>query len=67
MFMLGVLGEYIWRGLDESRRRPRYLIEGVAGGEIAVEPEPHSQRGISSPRIPSDEFVGAAAVKPEPL
>src|SRR6202011_4005687 len=27
MFMLGVLGEYIWRGLDESRRRPRYLIE----------------------------------------
>lgn len=31
MFMLGVLGEYIWRGLDESRRRPRYLIESTAG------------------------------------
>jgi polyisoprenyl-phosphate glycosyltransferase len=31
MFMLGVLGEYIWRGLDESRRRPRYLIEKVTG------------------------------------
>jgi dolichol-phosphate mannosyltransferase len=29
MFMLGVLGEYIWRGLDESRQRPRYLIERV--------------------------------------
>ncbi len=27
MLMLGVLGEYIWRALDESRRRPRYLIE----------------------------------------
>lgn len=25
--MLGVLGEYIWRGLDESRRRPRYMID----------------------------------------
>jgi dolichol-phosphate mannosyltransferase len=27
MLMLGVLGEYLWRALDESRRRPRYLIE----------------------------------------
>ena len=31
MFMLGVLGEYIWRGLDEARRRPRYLVEDTAG------------------------------------
>lgn len=31
MFMLGVIGEYIWRGLDESRRRPRYLIERITG------------------------------------
>ena len=27
MLMMGVLGEYLWRALDESRRRPRYLIE----------------------------------------
>jgi glycosyltransferase involved in cell wall biosynthesis len=27
MLMLGVLGEYLWRALDESRRRPRYLIQ----------------------------------------
>jgi dolichol-phosphate mannosyltransferase len=27
MMMMGVLGEYLWRGLDESRRRPRYMIE----------------------------------------
>ena len=27
MLMLGLLGEYVWRTLDESRRRPRYLIE----------------------------------------
>ena len=27
MLMLGVLGEYLWRVLDESRRRPRFLIE----------------------------------------
>jgi dolichol-phosphate mannosyltransferase len=27
MLMLGVLGEYLWRSLDESRARPRYVIE----------------------------------------
>ena len=27
MIMLGVLGEYLWRALDESRRRPRHLVE----------------------------------------
>jgi hypothetical protein len=27
MLMLGVLGEYLWRTLDESRRRPRYFLE----------------------------------------
>lgn len=29
MMMLGVLGEYIWRALDESRSRPLYLVEEV--------------------------------------
>jgi glycosyltransferase involved in cell wall biosynthesis len=28
---IGVVGEYVWRALDESRRRPPYLIEAVAG------------------------------------
>ncbi|MFT5123583.1 MAG: glycosyltransferase involved in cell wall biosynthesis [Kiritimatiellia bacterium] len=27
MMMMGVLGEYLWRSLDEARRRPRYMIE----------------------------------------
>lgn len=27
MTMLGVLGEYIWRSLDESRKRPRYIVD----------------------------------------
>jgi dolichol-phosphate mannosyltransferase len=31
MLMLGVLGEYLWRAFDESRRRPRYLIERLCG------------------------------------
>jgi dolichol-phosphate mannosyltransferase len=35
MLMMGVLGEYVWRALDETRRRPRYLIEE------STEPEAH--------------------------
>lgn len=31
MVMLGVLGEYLWRALDEGRRRPRYIIEATIG------------------------------------
>jgi len=27
MIMLGVLGEYLWRTLDESKKRPSYIIE----------------------------------------
>lgn len=27
MVMLGVLGEYLWRTLEEARRRPRYFVE----------------------------------------
>lgn len=27
MTMLGIVGEYVWRSLDETRRRPRYIIE----------------------------------------
>ena len=29
MLMIGVLGEYLWRTLEESRRRPRALIEAA--------------------------------------
>ena len=29
MVMLGVLGEYVWRTLDETRRRPPFIIDEV--------------------------------------
>lgn len=35
IIMLGVLGEYLWRSLAETRRRPRYLIEDKVGFEPA--------------------------------
>jgi len=31
MLMLGVLGEYLWRALDEARSRPPFVIEAIAG------------------------------------
>ena len=31
MLLMGILGEYVWRALDESRHRPRYLIEDATG------------------------------------
>lgn len=30
MLMMGVLGEYLWRALDEARRRPRFIVESTA-------------------------------------
>jgi len=31
LVMIGVLGEYLWRILDESRARPLYIIERTLG------------------------------------
>ena len=41
---LAIVGQYVWRALDEARRRPAYLIEAVAGdaatGDVAST-QPH--------------------------
>lgn len=29
MVMLGIIGEYLWRILDEIRKRPRYIVEKI--------------------------------------
>ena len=31
MLMLGMLGEYIWRALDESRNRPPFIVDETKG------------------------------------
>ncbi|HJN45987.1 MAG: glycosyltransferase [Acidobacteria bacterium] len=40
MLMMGVLGEYIWRALDESRRRPRFIIEATTWSEATPPTNP---------------------------
>src|SRR5205085_580597 len=29
LLMTGILGEYLWRNLDETRRRPRFVVERI--------------------------------------
>ncbi|MEM7367602.1 MAG: glycosyltransferase family 2 protein [Bacteroidota bacterium] len=29
MIALGIIGEYVWRGLDAARKRPNYVIESI--------------------------------------
>ena len=31
MIALGVIGEYVWRGLDAARKRPLYVVRDVFG------------------------------------
>jgi dolichol-phosphate mannosyltransferase len=40
MVMLGVLGEYVWRIADESRKRPRFVVDSLesADAPAAVDP-----------------------------
>ena len=37
MFTLGILGEYMWRALDASRRRPIAIIDEMVNMEIEDE------------------------------
>jgi dolichol-phosphate mannosyltransferase len=40
LIMVGVLGEYLWRILDEARARPLYIIERTLG---ITRPSPHPE------------------------
>lgn len=44
MIMLGVIGEYLWRTLEHSRRRPLYFIEEAS-------PQPADKAEVSPPAV----------------
>jgi hypothetical protein len=29
LLVMGIIGEYLWRNLDETRRRPRFIVDEV--------------------------------------
>ena len=47
MLILGIVGEYMWRSLDETRRRPRFIIEKIIQNERATE-NPGGRAGIKA-------------------
>jgi polyisoprenyl-phosphate glycosyltransferase len=53
--MIGILGEYLWRNLEETRRRPRFIVERVLSGG---DPPP--------PPAPGAPPQGAARAAPRP-
>lgn len=56
MLIMGILGEYLWRNLDETRKRPRYIIEKVTEHQpetIAV-----SADAAQTPEMISAEQIG---------
>jgi dolichol-phosphate mannosyltransferase len=38
LLVMGVIGEYLWRNLDETRRRPRFIVEAVLEPESRPRP-----------------------------
>jgi dolichol-phosphate mannosyltransferase len=40
LLMIGVLGEYLWRILDEARARPLYIVERALGFSPAASARP---------------------------
>jgi polyisoprenyl-phosphate glycosyltransferase len=47
MTMLGVLGEYLWRALDETRRRPPYVIDEVSPATPGATARPRPRRELA--------------------
>jgi dolichol-phosphate mannosyltransferase len=46
LVMIGVLGEYLWRILDEARGRPLYIVER----SIGLAPTRDNQPAVVAPR-----------------
>jgi glycosyltransferase involved in cell wall biosynthesis len=47
MLMMGVLGEYLWRALDEARHRPQYLIEATTPIREEIGRKPERDRQVA--------------------
>jgi dolichol-phosphate mannosyltransferase len=48
LIVTGLLGEYLWRVLEESRRRPTFLVESAVNLEPAAPAEPRPAAPLTS-------------------
>jgi hypothetical protein len=44
---LGIIGEYLWRNLDETRKRPVFLVEKMIGFDV----DKHQQQVKKSTKL----------------
>jgi polyisoprenyl-phosphate glycosyltransferase len=49
MIALGVIGEYVWRSLDASRKRPPYVVDEVYGPETGGRETGERRKGDRKP------------------
>ncbi len=47
--VMGIMGEYLWRAVDESRGRPLYVVRDVQVGGVQPHRRPSPRRGRRAP------------------
>jgi len=57
MLMMGILGEYLWRALDESRRRPRYMVEATTADGLTAQMKRSGLAGINDTPAPTGPAI----------
>jgi glycosyltransferase involved in cell wall biosynthesis len=57
MLMMGILGEYLWRALDESRRRPRYMVEATTADGLTAQMKRSGLAGIKDTPAPTGPAI----------
>jgi polyisoprenyl-phosphate glycosyltransferase len=66
LLMLGVLGEYLWRAMDDVRRRPLFFVKSLRGEfPHYCPPLPPQHRVALHPAVP-DTFGKAYSMRPTP-
>lgn len=54
LLMVGILGEYVWRTLEESRNRPTFIIDELKRQNGDTAPVPHNQTPNQNHTLPED-------------
>jgi glycosyltransferase involved in cell wall biosynthesis len=66
LLMMGVLGEYLWRAMDDVRRRPLFFVKSLRGKFPHYKP-PLPPRNQLAPQMPVSDTPGhACSAQPSP-